>query len=88
MAGGGACDPSSELPELGGLPSYKQDYIRFIVYALASCDETQVHLDMLESTGSLDNGNCQRMRQQYDNLGKKLNRFLQGIIQHHREPYR
>ncbi len=71
-----------------GRRRYKQDYIRFIVYALASCDETQVHLDMLKSTGALDNENYQRMHQQYDTLGEKLNRFLQGVIQHHREPYR
>ncbi|MCJ7548984.1 MAG: four helix bundle protein [Anaerolineae bacterium] len=71
-----------------GRRRYKQDYIRFIVYALASCDETQVHLDMLKSTLSLDNENYRRMHQQYDTLGKKLNRFLQGVIQHHREPYR
>ena len=78
----------ANLAEGYGRRRYKQDYIRFIVYALASCDETQVHLDMLKSTLSLDNENYRRMHQQYDTLGKKLNRFLQGVIQHHREPYR
>ncbi|MCD6287436.1 MAG: four helix bundle protein [Anaerolineae bacterium] len=78
----------ANLAEGYGRRRYKQDYIRFIVYALASCDETQVHLDMLRSTGSLDDDSYQRMHQQYVTLGKKLNRFLQGVIQHHREPYR
>mgnify|MGYP001094847354 CR=1 FL=1 len=78
----------ANLAEGYGRRRYKQDYIRFIVYALASCDETQVHLDMLRSTGSLDDVSYQRMHQQYDTLGRKLNRFLQGVIQHHREPYR
>lgn len=71
-----------------GRRRYKQDYIRFVVYALASCDETRVHLDMLHQTGSLSDATHQHFSEEYDVLGKKLNRFLQSIIQYHKEPYR
>jgi four helix bundle protein len=78
----------SNIAEGFGRRRYKQDYVRFIVYALASCDETRVHLDMLHRTGSLPKATYQRFSEAYDILGKRLNRFLQGIIQHHKEPYR
>ena len=78
----------SNIAEGFGRRRYKQDYLRFIVYALASCDETRVHLDMLHQTGSLSDATHQHFSEEYDVLGKKLNRFLQGIIQHHKEPYR
>jgi four helix bundle protein len=78
----------SNIAEGFGRRRYKQDYIRFIVYALASCDETRVHLDMLDQTGSLSDATHQHFSEEYDVLGKKLNRFLQSIIQYHKEPYR
>jgi len=71
-----------------GRRRYKNEYIRFLVYALASCDETRVHLDMLYRTNSLANDLHQRLSEQYDVLGRKLNNFLQVIIQNHQEPYR
>ena len=36
-----------------GRRRYKQDFLRFLVYALASCDETTDHLETLYETGSL-----------------------------------
>jgi four helix bundle protein len=78
----------ANIAEGFGRRRYKQDYIRFIVYALASCDETRVHLDMLNQTGSMPDPNHQHLSEAYDVLGKKVNRFLQSIIQYHKEPYR
>ncbi len=78
----------ANIAEGFGRRRYKQEYIRFIVFALASCDETRVHLDLLYHTGSLAEDTYQHLTEQYDILGKKINRFLQGIIEHHQEPYR
>jgi four helix bundle protein len=78
----------ANIAEGFGRRRYKQDYVRFVVYALASCDETRVHLDMLHRTGSMPDPTHQHFSREYDVLGRKLNRFLQGIIQHHKEPYR
>jgi len=64
----------------------KKEYIRFIVFALSSCHETEVHLDMLYRTHSLPEPSYQQLTKEYDILGRRLNRFLQGIIRNHREP--
>jgi four helix bundle protein len=78
----------ANIAEGFGRRRYKQDYIRFLTYALASCDETRVHLDMLHQTDSLSGDTYHRLTERYDILGRKLNAFLQGVIKHHREPYR
>ena len=78
----------ANLAEGFGRRRYKQDYIRFIVYALASCDETHVHLDMPFRTDSLPKSSYDDLLTKCDTLGRKLNRFLQGVIEHHQESYR
>ena len=78
----------ANIAEGSGRRRYKQDDIRFAVYALASCDETRVHLDMLNATVSLCDDRYQELTNQYDQLDRKLNRFLQAIVRHHKEPYR
>ncbi|MBN1247134.1 MAG: four helix bundle protein [Anaerolineae bacterium] len=77
----------ANIAEGYGRRRYKQDYIWFVTIALASCDETRVHLDMLQQTSSLDSETHGQLSEQYDVLGRKLTRFLQGIIEHHGEPY-
>ncbi len=71
-----------------GRRRYKNDYIKFLVYALASCDETRVHLDLLHKTNELPQKRYDYFTEQYIILGKQLNRFLQSIIKSHQEPYR
>ena len=44
---------SSNIVEGFGRRRYKNDYIKFLTYALASCDETIDHLEILNETGSL-----------------------------------
>ena len=78
----------TNLVEGYGRRRYKNDYIRFIVYALASCDETRVHLDLLHETGSLPKGKYDYFTEQYILLGKQLNGFLKAVIKKHQEPYR
>ena len=36
-----------------GRKQYQQEYIKYLTYALASCDETKEHLELLFETGSL-----------------------------------
>jgi four helix bundle protein len=63
---------------------YMADYIRFIIYALASNDETSDHLETLVETGSLkDQDVYENIRNRLDVLGKKLNDFLQSIQDSH-----
>lgn len=78
----------ANIAEGYGRRRYTNEYIHFLTIALASCDETRVHLEMLHATGNLDTDAHQSFSATYDTLGKKLNRFLQGVIAHHIEPYR
>jgi four helix bundle protein len=78
----------ANLAEGYGRRRYKNEYIKFIVYALASCDETRLHLDLLHETGSLPQDQYEYFTEQYIILGKQLNKFLQSVIESHNEPYR
>ena len=61
------------------------DYVRFLTYASASCDETMDHLETLYETRSLTNDELYaRLRQRTDNLGGKLNKFIQSVEAGHR----
>lgn len=45
----------SNIVEGYGRRRYKRDFIRFLIYAQSSCDETADHLDTLHETGSPQN---------------------------------
>lgn len=62
---------------------YKGEFIRFLTYAHASCSETIEHLEIVTETGSLPIDKGQRLLKDYDLLGRKINRFIQSVIQHH-----
>jgi four helix bundle protein len=74
----------SNIVEGYGRRRYKQEFIRFIDYALASCDETADHLDTLVATKSLkDTAIIEHLGGKLDELGRKLNLFLQSIERSH-----
>ena len=74
----------SNIVEGYGRRRYKQDFIRFLTYAHASCDETIDHLETLFDTGSLsDKPLFQKLSEDLNLLGGKLNRFIQSVeVQH------
>lgn len=77
----------SNIVEGYGRRFYKGDYIRFIIYALASNDETIDHLDMLFETKSLsDEKKYKELREKLELLGRKINNFLQAIEKMHSKP--
>ena len=68
-----------------GRRRYKQEFIRFLVFAHSSCDETIDHLEMLFETGSLTNEVMyDDLRAQLDLLGRKLNVFIESVERSHR----
>jgi four helix bundle protein len=74
----------SNIVEGYGRRRYKQEVVRFIVYALASCDETADHLDTLGSTKSLRNtATIEQLGGRLDELGRKLNLFQQSVERSH-----
>lgn len=68
-----------------GRRRYKQEFIRFLVFAHASCDETIDHLEILFETGSLSNETIYRdLSARLDLLGRKLNSFIEAVEREHR----
>ena len=75
----------STIVEGYGRRSYKQDYLKFLIYAISSNDETIDHLETLYDTKSLTDENLfNKLREKLDKLGKKLNRFMQAVEQGHK----
>ncbi|HMO52723.1 MAG TPA: four helix bundle protein [Kiritimatiellia bacterium] len=74
----------SNIVEGYGRRNYKNDYIRFLTYALASCDETTDHLETLHETGSLkDEPLFRDLAARLQTIGKKLNLFIQSVEKSH-----
>src|SRR5574342_152878 len=63
-----------------GRSRYKAEFIKYLVYAQAECDETIVHLDFLWETDSLkDKIKYDDLRNRYDLLSKRINKFIQWV---------
>lgn len=70
----------STIVEGYGRRKYQQDYKRFLTYAIASNDETIDHLETLFETESLrDEDLYNDLHERIEQLGKKLNKFIQTI---------
>ena len=68
-----------------GRRRYKQEFIKHLVYAHASCDETNDHLDTLFGTGSLkDEPLFRDLTARLDLLGRKTHSFLEAVEKGHR----
>ena len=75
----------SNIVEGYGRRRYKQEFIRFITFALSSCDETIDHLETLHETESLkDRDLFGALHERLDALGRKINNFLQSVETGHR----
>ena len=74
----------SNIVEGYGRRYYKHDFIRFLMYAHASCDETIDHLEILYETKSLkDNELFNILNKKLNELGSKINRFIQTVSKSH-----
>jgi len=75
----------SNIVEGYGRRRYKNEFVRFLTYAVGSCDETKAHLEMLYETGSLDKQNIfEQLINGYEEVGSKLFRFREAVIKGHR----
>lgn len=74
----------SNIVEGYGRRRYKQEYIRFLVYSHASCDETIDHLQTLKDCESLtDEALFNEMLNLLNELGRRLNKFIQAVEAQH-----
>ena len=69
-----------------GRKKYKADFIKFLTYSHASCDETILHLNFIKDTHELDKKELQLFLNEYDELGSKINRFIQYVENKWNEP--
>ncbi len=74
----------SNIVEGYGRRRYKNDFIRYINYSIASTDETIDHLEILYNSGSLtDKDLFEKLSDKLNLLDKKLIRFLEAVERKH-----
>lgn len=74
----------SNIVEGFGRRRYKNEFIRFLTYAIVSCDETKVHLEILHETGSLKKSIFEKLFRSHEELGAKLFNFREALVKSHR----
>lgn len=63
-----------------GRRKYKADFVKYIVYSHASCDETILHLHFIKDTHEdIDSAGIDELCDAYDILGSKINKFIQYV---------
>ena len=66
---------------------YKADFLKFLIYAHSSVDETIDHLETLFETGSLKNEQrYQDILTRLNSLGKMINGFIRSVQKNHTPP--
>jgi four helix bundle protein len=69
-----------DIVEGFGRRRYKNEFIRFLTFALASCDETKEHLKILYETEALnDNDIFNSLIRRYEDLGRKIHNFIKAV---------
>jgi four helix bundle protein len=77
---------ASLIVEGYGRNRYKAEFIKYLTYSHAECDETILHLELLHETKSLqDTELYKELSTQYDQLGRKINKFIQWVEEHWNE---
>ena len=69
---------TANIVEGYGRNRYKADFIKFLTYSHASCDETIVHLLFIEKLHPKIKLTS-RLLIDYDKLGRKINKYLQYV---------
>jgi len=70
----------SNIVEGFGRRRYKQEFIKFLTYSLASCDETIDHLGTLYDTKSLkDKEKYDYFCKEYNHLGRMISNFIKSV---------
>lgn len=74
----------SNIVEGYGRRRYKQEFVRFLTFAIASNDETIDHLESLREIQSLvDEPLFESLHTRLNELGRKLNRFISAVESGH-----
>ncbi|MEW5957168.1 MAG: four helix bundle protein [Chloroflexota bacterium] len=63
-----------------GRRRYQAEYVKFLTYALASCDETKAHLELLFETNSLSREKFEYFYDNYRKIGAMIYNLRQAVI--------
>ena len=74
----------ANIAESFGRKRYRGEYVQFLTYALASCDETKYHLEILYETLSFKKERFEYFIKKYKELGGKIYNFRKTIINSHK----
>lgn len=67
-----------------GRRRYKQEFVQYLTYCQASCDETKEHLELLHDTLSLHDKNLyENLVKKYEELGAKISNFIRSVEKGH-----
>lgn len=70
---------AANIVEGFGRRRYKAEFIKYLTYAHASCDETVEHLKLLHECKSLADDPYSALMDDYLKLGRMLYRFLDAV---------
>ena len=70
---------SANIVEGYGRKRYPAEYVRFLIFALASCDETMEWLEYAKDCHPKLQSKTEELISRTDELGRKLNRFIQAV---------
>jgi len=74
------------IAEGWGRRYYKNEFVKFLIYALASCDETKVHLDFVAGCKYITKEQHEDYIKRYETLGKKINKYMQYVERSYLNP--
>lgn len=64
-----------------GRRNYALDYCKFLVTSMGSCNEVSVLLEMTRDLGYLSKESCITLQDEYDHLGRQINKLIQLLKQ-------
>ena len=70
---------SANIVEGYGRRRYQADYVKFLIYALSSCDETNEWLVYIRDLYEEMAPEAQAILNKIDSLGRQLNVFIQSV---------
>lgn len=73
---------TSNIVEGYGRRSYKADYIRFLIFAHSSTDETLCHIEKLKVLYPMYEEELEMLYGRYNELGAKINRYIKYVRSH------
>ncbi len=65
-----------------GRRRYKAEFVRYLIFAHSSCDETTYHLNMIKDTHLDMADKFQSFIKPYEELGSKIQKFIEYVDNH------